>query len=446
MLRPFVPLSLIMLLLAASQVAAWHWDVEVENRRHGAMAGDPRVIADAQECWKTLPENSTAACIVLYAHVIDVERPVPANTQRPSDCWPETSLGAGGALREPRIILHSTLGFVEYSDAAAGETCAQTPRVHPESGLLDTVRLARDIPIRAHWFLSADALPGDEAAVGAQPCVTVQMVLQTGRSVGEGEVIAEGSVTKTILSTPPGVGDVPLGVQDPCPGATGTIDGETVTEFVIDLGPARADIPRDTGFLVHVEWHQAESTQQDQPAAMQPDWKVRTGSEHLNRIILPVEQAITVRALSLERHADRHYVHAALASPLGAYDIDTANLRLELLDAQDDPIPIRHLEPPILRYSLTVDGDPRPLNVTWPWQSDREALPPGTYTLRLSAANWQHSAVATGSVEYLREGAERERGAPAPPILLFVLIPLLALGAGRPRASCTRPAVQAETS
>jgi hypothetical protein len=436
-----------LLLLSGAQTAsAWHWDNENEHQAFGAQAGDPRTQEDVQECLDQTAHSRELTCIALYPHLLDNIFSVPANTQRPADCLKDRARGwfapgvAGWA--HSGLQWYSSPGFVEYSPHAGDDAC-EAPRVHPERGLAKDLRLSTEAPIIGYWHLSADQLeitplgigsgPEGEPSAGAMPCVSVEMTLQTGRYLGQGDIIAQGTTTKTIVSTPKQLDEHPLPPYDPCPGSQGRITAEPTTKFRIDLGRAQQDIPGNEGYLVHVRWYQWDGERLPEEGSLQqPGWNIRSGPDHVNRLILPVQRPAAIEELKIVTFRNTTYIQATIDSPLGSYDIDMENLRIGLYNERREQVPLEKLGDPIYRFSIDIDGHLRPVNVTIPWDKHEENLPSGIYTLRVSAPNWQHTH--TASDEITIHIAKKEGWPEAPFPVLPLLIAVIGLVWARRRA------------
>jgi hypothetical protein len=400
---------LILMLLSGPTAVAYHWDDEQDNTSFMSHAGDENVQRDGGECFNATRELEGTHCVVLYGHVFGLLNAVPINVQSPADCAPDLARGFSGEVHlgeKNKIDLYSSPGFVEYSTERCGGSKDEEPRLHPERGLSSDIRVSEEVPIYGYWYLSADSAEfsplgigsGEDAepSMGVMPCVSVRMQMWTQRHIGQGTLLAEGTTTKTVVSTPQAAGDTSASnglIVDPCPGADGTIDPQQVTEFQVALEPVtELTIPEHEGYVIGVKWYQHDGGDPaDDPNIMQREWNLRTGSQYPNRIVMAVEDSIRIDDMRLVEFGGSLWIVADINTPWGSYDVDTANIRLEFEDADGQPVPIDHLAEPRLDYSVDHDGHYDPVNVRYEWDHRNEDLPPGTYTVRLVATNWQHT-------------------------------------------------------
>lgn len=375
---------------------------------YGTVSGDARVLEDGAKCFEAVA-GSQDTCVVLYGHVFDLLNAVPANVQRPPDGAIDLSKGFTGTPGyEPvwdfnQLDLYSSPGFVEYPPNSN-----EKPRLHPERGLSFDVQVSKDVPVTGYWYLSADfdefspagvdnAPPGsaDDPSVGILPCLEVRMVLQTGRYFGSGDVLAEGSVTKTIVTADPlgaNQQDTSAIPATPCPnGDTAVVENGDVIEFEVDLGVANADIPRLQGFVIHVEWFNYAPGEEDNPDKVYThQWNLHTGTDYVPRVLVPIKNPVEVSKVRPQFFDGKIYIHGVFNSPWGSYDVDHGTIGVEVFDESGAPV-AANIEDPILRYSVDHNGHFKPVNATFPWDYKADGVAPGTYTVRVTAQNWQHT-------------------------------------------------------
>lgn len=441
-------------LLISTPASAWHWEDEEPNEQFGAKAGDPRVLEDGAPCHEALDATDQAKpdefCLVLYAHQLDLLNRGYLNTQRPAECAEDLARGFTTAPHvEPywnfhRKVLSAQSGFTEYTDGCVGAAQAAGSRDYSEQ-----LRVSDSADILGYWHLSADALevsnvgvgsgPEQGPSTGVMPCVTVRMVLETGPHPGAGRVIAEGETTKTILTTPDGE-PMPVGVQDLCPGATGEITGEEVTEFEVNLGSVAADLPPD-GFHVEVQWYQHDGGDPDnENNVVQNDWNMRTGAEHLNRILMPVRQTHHVDQLTTTTNGDGTItVDAKISSVLGRYDVDLENLRLQVIDPQGAPVDLQHVQGPVVNntWMHVHGGHLWPLEAQFLFDPEKEGFEPEGHSVRVLAANWQHTTVATHAA--VTNGPLQEATTPLPLMVILLAFAAATVVVRRKSQSVTGP-------
>jgi hypothetical protein len=352
-------------------------------------------------------QHPDVTCAVLYAHVIDLLGRFALNVQRPPDCAPDLEAGLTGTPGvEPFWSFTRRAGepspkFVDYYVA-----CADHRRgFHHLRGAKD-VHIVPAHPVIGVWTLSADTLELPPAGplggmdilpgAGVMPCVTVRMVLQEGRLPGDGRVVAEGTATKTVITLPAELGGHDLPLDDACPGATGTIRTEEATTFHVDLGSVDDVIREETGFILRVERYHWDGGDPDAPDnAIQREWNMRTGPEHLPRLVLPLADALTFRHVRLSVLGDAIHLQKVIVSPWGIYDVDVRNVRPDLYDIAGDLV--WRDQDPIIHLSSHCDCHLAPRNISFRFDPFATGLAPGAYTLKLMATNWQHTANAEWS-------------------------------------------------
>lgn len=388
-----------------------------------STSGDPQYLEEGKECLEAVgfsadigPLPGAPTCTVLYGHLFDIISAVPINVQRPPSGQLDLARGITGepvaeqaGFNKNQLTLYSSPGFVEYQSPTDDD-----PRLHPERGITDDVKIDKAIPITGYWYMSADAeevstFGGDHADgvdVGAMPCLTVRMVLQTGRVYGTGQTLAEGSITKTIISD---------GVTDTQESTGQTMDCSTikggqaeimspnqVTEFKVDLGTASSDIPKINAFHVFVEWYQwAPSSPDSKDKVGQREWNIHSGPSYPNRVVIPLENPVRIEEVRPQPFAGKIYIHGVYNSPWGSYDVDPGTMTLKIFDASGKEVSNPTVSEPTLHFSVDHDGHFKPVNATFAWDYLKDDLVAGEYTIELGVQNWQHTgaAVASGKIK-----------------------------------------------
>lgn len=390
--RPLVSTAIVLLLFASTPTAAWHWPDETEYERFNTRAGDPRVQEDAERCFNETAQMEDVGCSVFYAHFTSTTPGLEyMNTQRIPDCAPLTTSHASS---NPLFPAEVSWTFT----ALHGAACDQGPTgVWP--WLQANLTLSPAAAITAHFHLHADPVQGsapDDLRVGALPCLTVQMGLYERNPPGDRAFIASGSTTKTVLSSSTSlVGPV----EDPCPESTAMVHEEEATEFVVDLGAVGTRLPLAYAPLLEIEVYRSDGTE---GLVGTSGWSVISSPEHQNRIVFPVEEALTLWRLDLVGQADETKIQILAQSAWGATDVDPANVRVTLLDEEQNEIPLRHLGTTEIMNPLDnqTPGVNSPVNITIPWDPKQEELDPGDYTLRATVTNWQHTRDASRALNF----------------------------------------------
>lgn len=403
-----VALALLLLIPAGS----------AQSTQYFATSGDEIYRQDGAECLEAVGfdpaniEEGQDTCVVLYGHIFDLLNAVPINIQPPPGAQPDLSRGFTGApnveqlgFDNNQLPLYSSPGFVEYASPDDTE-----PRLHPERGITDTVDLSDTVPVTGYWYLSADfdevsVAGGDPAAnpdVGVMPCVTVRMVLETGRVHNQGTYLAEGFETKVLVNQDGGAGGAsPAPAEVDCSGFGNSAESaevmmpEDVTEFKVDMGVAKGDIPKIEAFLVYVEWYQWHPGDPDNKEKIgQHQWNLHTGGEYRNRVLIPVKNPVRIEEVRPQFFDGKIYIHGVFNSPWGSYDVDPSSIEITIKDADGNVVEANNIEPAILRYSVDHDGHFKPVNATFPWDYKADGLGPGEYSIEVTAMNWQHTGIA----------------------------------------------------
>lgn len=445
---PLIVAVLTALLITSSATSAWHSTAEEPNERFTAYAGDPRILDDGKECFEATAAEQDITCAVFYAHIDSLIGRSPLNLQRPGECNLDPAKGFTGTPGiEPlwmfeRFTITYSPGFVPYDPA----TC-QEPRFVPRTTLSDHVKISDQADIHGYWYISADTLeinsiafgtgPGNGPSMGLMPCVTIRMTLETGAQVGKGELLAEGTTTKTVASSPPGTGTIPTGLADPCPGAQGELRFEEITEFKVDLGRVDRVINATKGFVIGVQMYAHDGGDPDEENnIMHRDWNMRSSHENPARVVIPVERTHSAN-LTVLPSDDRLWFETEILPHFGSYDLDTHNIRVTLIDNDGVSVPLEHVHPPLFRFSHDHDGINQPVRAVFGWDHEAERLPPGTYTLQVTAPNWQHTHEATAQATIIIsedrwhiQDDQTEHTLPRLTDTGFPAVPILILAAG----------------
>lgn len=372
----------------------------------GDIPGRDEIKEDGKACFDAA-DPAVVTCTVLYGHLFNLLDPVPINVQFPNEQCHDldrgfTSVPTVGPFDQAKQDLYSSPGFVEYEQGSIKDGVCD-PRLHPERGITSDVIIDTSIPIMFYWYMSADtddvSLAADPRDVntGAMPCLEVTVQLWTGRHPGQGTLLAQGKSTRTVLSSKVAP-ETDLPTPDPCVDpATATIypnlQIKKVHEFPVNLGPALGNIPKVEAFVIHVEWRQFSQTGSQKFA--QREWNVHTGVEYRNRLVVPVLNPQRVEEVRPQLFEEKIYIHGVFNSPWGSYDVDPSSLKVEILKPDGSVFESSNLGEPILKFSVDHDAHFRPVNATFPWEYKKDNLPPGTYKIRMSSLNWQHTAGAS---------------------------------------------------
>ncbi len=420
-----VMIGLYIVLLNSSASGAWHAPDETENSQFGAVAGDPAVVQHAEECIDETQQEDDWDCTVLYAHIIQwPRREMPLTPQPPADCFPDQApfprLGFGSF---PVLEFYSGHSFVRYEPAENGGPC-DTPFPSWNRGFGDVVNFSEDYGIHAYWYLSSDALyeemlVGDLMEAGFMPCVTLAVTIEALDRSGAETTIASGELTKTMVSMTEGANQMVF-QSDPCPPAEGEVSVEEATEFHVVLDTTDYSIdPAYESMRARVEWylHRQTSRSFEENNITEPFWVQRTGHDYPNRIVVPLENPLKIHTLQLLDDAGEPVtrlsnesdvsIELVVQSPLGRHDVDVKNIRFQLFDEDGTLIHLKHLGEG-RESDESVEGAHWPWGLLYAWDLAAEDLPDGDYTMRASAANWQHTSQAEQEITFTVEPPEKD--------------------------------------
>ncbi len=387
--------TFVLVIFAATPAAAWHWEDEERHERFNSLAGDPRVQEDAGRCFNETTGRDDIGCIVFYGQLPVLGSGLMfANTQRLPDCAPGTTYHPStmNYYMEPHRLSWT------YTSLHA-ESCDELP-----TGwwpwLQANVSVSPATGIEAYLYLRGDATQAsnpDDPALGILPCLTVEMTLYDSSRHDDRREIATGSTTKSVLTLPSGSIDP---VEDPCPGSTGMIREEAVTEFIVDLDTVASRVPLKAAPYLETVWYQWDG----EPGGVRGGtngWSVISSPEHQNRFIFPVEDALTVQSLDLVEEEETK-IRILAQSAWGATDVDPENVRVQLFDEEENEVPLSNLGDKMIANPLDnqTPGVYYPVNITFPWNHSQEELDPGDYTLRVTVTNWQHTRDASRHLNF----------------------------------------------
>lgn len=360
----------------------------------------PAVPVAAQE--PGIHNPTGAAPVELYFHLAGFQE-FPINTQAPPDtasgdvgpgtlgssssCLPGTG-ATGQALHTLRG--YSSPSYVEYGFIQDG-----VPRIHPERGLSYDINLQGD-PV-VHWYLTTDAgLPPEGGLDPATapllvPRVTVEATLRTGEDAGPGNLEND---TGTLLGggrSPTAFLAGPLTPQLSPGIGYAVVDGRPVYGFDIPLTMATDTIPAAGGFTLRID------TRLDLPACSDGNGyltpsavKAHTSPAHRPRMSMVVRDAVRIEYLHPQRVGDQVFIHTALNSPFGNYDVDESAVRLRV----DGPTPAKSLRAGDLVQRTHEHGHhTEAVDQPWIWDYRADGAQ-GEYAITLEVANDQGTAAA----------------------------------------------------
>jgi hypothetical protein len=322
----------------------------------------------------------------LYGHLYDLQDVVPMTAQPMDPQAPDLGAGTTEPTVAPQygsgfnqVHFFNSMGPVEYNASLA------QPRIHPERGLALPLELDAEKDVLVYWYMSADAARVSQvgfdgpAPAGALPHFTVRAELRLGndlrKDLSGGDLIAAGEATVDLVTVP---GGAPM-------------------EIIVNLGkPQMESIPQKDSFNLGVSWFQVD---QGGERVLAPGWKLHTGPQYPNRLVLPVKNPIYVYFVEPQFQEDRLAVNAAFNSPLGNYAVDASSLQVEIhgpdgfhAKALSEPVVVQHTFQHNEHQVATLEG--------WLWDYKADHAPPGNYTVVVRGSDVQHLAVAEKSASF----------------------------------------------
>jgi uncharacterized protein (TIGR03382 family) len=399
------------------------------------------------------PERSTPTA--LYFHIFDTYNAFPVNTQAMDVGFFEVSGSnfptvASQGYDFNTIRGFSTSGPVEYGFLENGR-----PRYHPERGIAADVRIDPDVQPVAYIYLDVRDLFGSDAAgLGlpqALPSVTVRVTMRTGNEIGPDEQLDAG----TLILGGQRTAHLADGHLAPTNGALGGQTGPDgnpvlvpdeagVIEFAVPLDVAQPRIPRADSFNLRIDWYQNPTGDASQEDEFASGWmRLVLDEAHLPRLELSILNPVYIEFIHPQVAAGTLLVHTGVNSPWGTYDVDVANVTLEI----EGPARPRQLGLVVSQNAHVHGLHDQSAELTWLWKFRDEQAPNGDYTIRLSVPNLAGTAVATGSASFtiagkqaygfdeqgqaVAAGAEAASQASPPPAGPMLALAVLALAALR---------------
>ncbi len=348
----------------------------------------------------------------LYFHIFDTFNAFPINTQVP---LPDGFFEVGGTNfptvvngeAEQNYDFNTIYGFatsgpVEYNFLENGQ-----PRFHPERGIAREVKIDPNTPAFAYIYIDVrDVLGGQSTNV--LPRFTVKVMMRDGNQVGPDSdldanpEIMSGSLTAYLWSekTAPPV----TTIQDPgCPGGSCPVlwSPDGTIEYKIPLvfkDPVAPKITKQDAYNVRVDWYQnptGDPAHNDKYA--EGYMRLVSTNTYHPRITMAVTNPVYMAFIHPEVAAGILMIHTAANSPWGTYDIDVANMTVEVTG----PSTPRDLPVYVAQNMHVHDLHDQNAEVTYLWRfraddATVEGGPAreGDYNIRVTVQNMNHTATA----------------------------------------------------
>lgn len=372
--------------------------------------------------------EETTSMVTFYGHVFGHTRasPQPMNTQFPRG-EADYSIGAtahycglpGTATCEDdttnEVWLYTTAGFVQVKE----RTQFAYDKLHNERGLTKDTYLDMSKDVTATFYMSADMHgwlllfsdpgapkdfpwpvpgwnwdPGYLAQWQIEATVYTGILGEHGGAATEAPDIATAFAEGKLVPLATGVSE-PQDVQ-----GLEAAGSPTVWKFDINLGPPQREvIKKEESYVVRYQWW---GVKPDGTRAIYPEldtWNVNAGEFYAPTVTLPVKGAFNVELVIPQFVYDKLVILAIMNTPWGSYDVDQDSIELEILDKDNRVLEPRHLVR-LADFSVAHDGHYKPVNLTYVWDHKADSLAPGTYTVKVTASNFQGSASASCEAKF----------------------------------------------
>jgi hypothetical protein len=367
----------------------------------------------------------------LYFHIFDTFNPFPINTQPMNVSFFEvggnsfpTASGtpvhtiAGDQVGDydfNTIYGFATSGPVEYDFIENGR-----PRFHPERGIAADVPLDTSVTpyvylyVDVRDFLSCDVDHADFCGdTGGLPQVLPAFVfdfeMRTRNVLGEdadldaGDLIMDGQLKAHLADThaagqnavlPADIGGTPVLKPD----ESGVIE----VKIPLTFGPTTT-IPKRDAYHVKLSWYQDPSDGQSEDQFAQGYVRFVSSIEHLPRLELAIMNPVYIDFIHPQVAAGILLIHSGVNSPWGTYDVDVANIGVEVRDEAGNVVDAK-LQPFISQNQHVHNLHDKPAEVTYLWRFRDDGAKDGDYTIHISVPNLAGNAVATGQAGFTLEG------------------------------------------
>lgn len=349
-----------------------------------------------------------SAATTLYFH-LDAHQDFPINTQLPDDRYADatgrgllapttTCIPVGDTLPQVSRSFHtrygfSTPGYVEYDFQEYGG-----PRIHPERGISFDVNLDSAVQPVATIYIETTALGGGgDASLEALPVVLPQfaasVIMRTGDDVSVGGAAYEqGTVIMEGMSAP----------RDLYPGVEGhlIVDGANVYEIQVPLDLKSAVIPRDESYNVRLDLLMRLPSCEDPDAHLTTsNVQYHTSPAYRPRIDLAVQNPLRWDYAHPEFIRDELFIHLAINSPWGNYDVDESDGGIEV--AIEGPTEAVSLYRAAFVQAHHEHGKHQEaVKITYVWPYDLDSASQGDYALKVTAWNDQRTASESLDVSF----------------------------------------------
>jgi hypothetical protein len=355
----------------------------------------------------------------LYFHIFDTFNQFPINTQ-PQQVesfevggtnFPtlehqipgQHPLGPYGPYDFNTIYGWSTSGPVEYDFIENGR-----PRFHPERGIAADVKLDSSVQPVVYLYAELRDFAGTQLGPQFMPQYTFRVTVREGNAVGDteqlnnGAPIMAGQVTYHLMD-----GQAAAAANDAVSGQS-TPDGVTVLtpdpggifEFAIPLTLAQNTIPKRDAFNVRIDWYQNIGGAMGDDTFAEGWLRLVMDNDHRPRMEMNIMNPVYVEFVHPQVAAGTLLIHTGVNSPWGTYDVDVANMTVEVT-GPSKPATLKQ----VVSQNQHVHGlHDRAAEVTYLWKFRDENAKNGDYSIKVTVPNKAGTQTASATAGFKVEG------------------------------------------
>ncbi len=358
------------------------------------------------------PDVSTPT--TLNFHIFDTFNAFPINTQ-PMDAeffevggtsFPTLGETPLGSFDFNTIYGFATSGPVEYDFIENGR-----PRFHPERGIAADVRIDGNVQPTAYlYFEVRDFFSTESVGAGLPnsiPSFTVRVTMRQGNVIGAdsnldaGALIMQGEMTAHLMDTQMlGANDAFAGQAGPDGNPVLVPDADGVIEYAIPLTISEPSIPKADAYNVRIDWFQNPGGAAGEDQYSEGYVRLVSNPTHQPRLDLAIMNPVYVEFLHPQVAAGRLIIHAGINSPWGTYDVDVANVTMEV-QGPSAPLSLQQ----VVTQNAHVHGlHDQAAEITYLWPFREEGAKDGDYTITMQVPNLAGTAVASATGGFTIEG------------------------------------------
>jgi hypothetical protein len=258
----------------------------------------------------------------------------------------------------------------------------------------------------AYLYLDVRDFLGGQAGPNALPSFTFRVEMREGNAVGLEKdldgmpLIMKGQLTLDVAdgqALSPANGQL-AGQTNPVTGNPIAVPDEAgVVEFRIPLKLEAARIPRTESYHLRIDWYQNPTGDPAQDDALAEGYmRLVSDATHHPRLEMAILNPVYIEHVHPQVAAGILLVHTAVNSPWGTYDVDVANMTIEVAG----PSTPRELPVVISQNAHIHDRHDEAVEVTYLWRFRDEGAATGDYTIKVRVPNLAGTAVAEATTGF----------------------------------------------